>query len=347
MTWTFLPAKHLQQHAQEWDAWQAASTNTPFFETLFLVPLLDVFGRGDELLAFHRSNGQVDAATIVRPVGRMRWELFMPSQLPLGPWVCKPGDGAVQLADSLLRALPGLGLSLGLPQVDPRLVERPAHTDKTHVMDYIDTSFIDIEGSFDAYWDARGKNLRQNTRKQFNKLQSEGTAVSLDTVRDAAGVAEAMVHYGSLEGAGWKAESGTAILPDNDQGRFYRAMLENFCRAGRGRIVRYRFGEQVVAMDLCIDNGPMAVVLKTAYDESFRTVSPSTLMRHEEFRQWWEEGRFQRIEFYGKTMEWHTRWTEAQRRIFHFTAFRWAWLGKWRSRVKADKAAAETTQAGG
>jgi len=93
-------------------------------------------------------------------------------------------------------------------------------------------------------------------------------------------------------------------------------------------------------MNLRIDNGPLVVVLKTAYDESYRNVSPSVLMRHHEFKSWWNEGRYKRIEFYGKTMEWHTRWTAQQRLLYHATAYRWPWLRSVHDRLRARQAAA-------
>jgi hypothetical protein len=46
-------------------------------------------------------------------------------------------------------------------------------------------------------------------------------------------------------------------------------------------------------------------------------------MREEQFAQLWAEGRTKRIEFYGKVMEWHTRWTEQARTLYHATLFRW------------------------
>lgn len=61
---------------------------------------------------------------------------------------------------------------------------------------------------------------------------------TLTCVTDPAGVAAALADYGALESAGWKAGTGTAIHPDNAQGRFYRRMLEAFCTAilaGRSR----------------------------------------------------------------------------------------------------------------
>ena len=131
-----------------------------------------------------------------------------------------------------------------------------------------------------------------------------------------------MEHYGQLESAGWKAADGTAIHPDNAQGRFYRKMLENFCAIGRGRMYQSWFGDKVVAMDLCVHDAEVIVVLKTTYDESYKVVSPSTLMRQDEFHQLFAEEKFKRIEFYGKVMEWHTRWTENARPIYHANVYR-------------------------
>mgnify|MGYP000207779754 CR=1 FL=1 len=339
MTWTVVPAACLGEHAAAWDGLQTRTTDTPFLAADFLLPALAEFGTGRESLALHHRAGQLDAVALVRPVGRGLWETFQPSQLPLGAWVCAHDADLADLARRLLPSLPGLAMGLGLTQLDPRLNPRPAETASVRTLDYVETSFIDIEGSFDAYWDARGKNLRQNTRKQRNKLAADNTAVTLETITNPAEVAAALADYGRLEITGWKADGGTAIHPDNAQGRFYTAMLQRFCARGQGRIVRYRFGDETVAMDLCIDNGPLVVVLKTAYDERLKSVSPSTLMRQDEFAGWWGEGRFKRIEFYGKTMEWHTRWTATQRTLYHANVYRWPWLKGLHEQLQRRRAA--------
>ena len=265
MTWTLRPATDLQRLAPEWNALQRTTTDTPFLDTAFLVPLLAVWGQGDEKLALrHDATGALTLGTIVRPLGKGRWETFQPSQLPLGPWVCAASTPLADAATELMRVLPGLGLAVGLTQLDPRLHPRPADDETLRTLDYVSTSWVDIAGDFDAYWESRGKNLRQNTRKQRNKLEAEGLVTTLERIDTADDVAAALADYGRLESTGWKAGTGTAIHPDNEQGRFYRQMLENFCAQGHGRIYSYRFGEQVVAMDLCIDNGPVVVILKTA-----------------------------------------------------------------------------------
>jgi CelD/BcsL family acetyltransferase involved in cellulose biosynthesis len=335
MSWKLVPGTEFPTYAAAWDDLQRTTTNTPFLESAFIQPLLQVFGTGRELLALHQEPSGLSAAVLVKPLGLGRWETFQPSQLPLGACVVPSSQDVGALAHSLLRVLPGFALSLGFTQLDPRLHPRPTPSKSTRLQDYVNTSFVNVEGSFGDYWEARGKNLRQNTRKQRNKLQTEGTETKLDCERDAKGVSAALELYGGLEGAGWKADNGTAIRADNDQGRFYSAMLQNFCATGRGRIYRYWFGDRVVAMDLCIDNGPMVVILKTAYDESLKQLSPSVLMRQNQFEGWWVEGRYSRIEFYGKTMEWHTRWTADERGLYHLTAYRWSWIADARTFAKS------------
>lgn len=343
MSWQLLAIEHLTRHAQAWDDLQQRCGNVPFLETAFLLPALQEFGSGEELLALKSESGRLCAAAIVARSGLGRWQVFQPSQLPLGAWICSGETDVGAELESLLKALPGVSLVLSAPQLDSLLNPQPADKGKVRPQAYIDTGWVEVEGTFDAYWEARGKNLRQNTKKQHNKLQADGIEALLECLTAPAQVEQAMQDYGALESAGWKAADGTAIHPDNAQGRFYRQMLENFCRLGRGRIYRYRFGDKVVAMDLCIASGEKLVILKTAYDESYKAVSPSSLMRREQFQQIFASGLFKRIEFYGKVMEWHTRWTSLARPIYHMTIFRWTLLRSldtWRrSRTKGGESA--------
>ncbi len=324
MTWTIHPIARFADFSSQWDALVRSRPGTPFLESAFLQPMVANFGTGDEKLCLRHSSGQLCAAAIVQRERKGMWQTFQPSQLPLGAWVCEGKDDLVSACSALLRHLPGLSMGFGVTQLDSRIQPRPIDGPSVRTHDYIQTAWVDVEGSFDAYWEARGKNLRQNTRKQRNKLQAEGVQTRLECITAAQDVAKAIEDYGVLESAGWKAADGTAVHADNAQGRFYQKMFENFCAMGRGRIYRYWFGEKVVAMDLCIHDDTAIVILKTAYDESYKVVSPSTLMRQDEFQQLFEEQKFKRIEFYGKVMEWHTRWTDQTRSIYHANTYRHA-----------------------
>lgn len=324
--WEIVPIHRFSEYAAQWDALQRSCANLPFLDSAFLLPLLAEFGTGRELLALASRGGSPVAAAIVTRKRAGVWQTFQPSQLPLGAWVSDAQANLATLGKSLIHSLPGINLSLSLTQIDPQYQPRPDDGPCLRTMDYINTAWVDIDQAFDTYWEARGKNLKTNMRKQRVKLETENVAPCLECMTTPAAVAQAIADYGALESAGWKGKDGTAIHPDNAQGRFYQKMLENFCAQGRGRIYCYRFNDKVVAMDLCIETGDKIVILKTAYDESYKAVSPSTLMRQDEFRELFNEGRLKRIEFYGKVMEWHTRWTDHSRTLYHATIYRQALL---------------------
>jgi hypothetical protein len=283
----------------------------------FVAALLAEFGSGEELLAV--CGGTM---AIVRPHGRGSWATFQPAQAPLGMWIEEPGLDRRAAMASLLRALPGVGLVLGLTQLDPLLAPAPVDA-----IDYIQTARITVAGSFDDYWAGRGKNLRSNLKKQRTRLAADGVQLRLQVSTDPGDMMEAVRDFGRLESAGWKAGAGTAVHLNNAQGRFYHRMLAAFAARGAATVYRYWFGDQLVAMDLCIRQDDCIVVLKTTYDESVSKVfSPALLMREEAVRTLFEDGSTARIEFYGKVMEWHTRWTEEVRTLYHVNLYRWAAL---------------------
>ena len=332
MKWTLLPAASFRLHAARWDALRASGPAAPVLDSRFLAALLDAFGGGAELLALCEDDAGPVAAALLAPQGKGRWATFQPAQAPVGPWIQRPGLDTDALLAGLVRALPGCALLAGLTQCDPFLLPRPGGAGA----DYIDTARITIDRAFDAWWESRGKNLRANLRKQRNRLAAAGTATRLEVWRDAGHMAQAVADYGRLESTGWKGRAGTAVGAGNDQERFYRAMLEAFCAQGRGSVVRFFFGAELVAMDLCIEEGDCIVILKTAYDERVPAqYSPALLMREEACRGLFEAGGIRRIEFYGKVMEWHTRWTDEIRTMYHLNHYRWPVLARlqaWRRR---------------
>jgi CelD/BcsL family acetyltransferase involved in cellulose biosynthesis len=346
--WTRAPASALRQATQAWDALSAEAGDVPFLQSRFLLPLLEEFGDGQQELALCHQGKRLVAAALLQPQGLGRWATFQPSQLPLGAWLVAPGHDGELLARALLKQLSPTTLRLGLTQIDPQLCPRPAAGPRLATLDYIDTAWVDIDSDFDSYWEARGKNLRSNMRKQRSKLEADGEALCFDRLSSPEEVDAALIEYGRLETAGWKGSSGTAVHPDNAQGRFYGRMMRSFCAEGRAEIWRLRFGDKTVAMDLCIQSGSTLVILKTAFDPSYRTVSPAFLLKQEAFKQLFDEGRLRRIEFYGRLMEWHTRWTTNARTLYHVNADRWAWIPSLQrrlQRLRPSRTAAPSTSA--
>jgi CelD/BcsL family acetyltransferase involved in cellulose biosynthesis len=330
--WQLYPTTAFTQFVPEWDALVEDVEGPPFLSSAFLLPLLAQFGSGSEQLAICREGDAITGAALVARRSAGVWDTFQPSQLPLGPWLVRRGHDPVAIARALLHRLPGLALQLGLTQLDPRMYARPGGGEDASTLDYVQTAALAVDGTFDDYWAARGKNLRANMRKQRNRLLADGVVARFDVLTRPDDVAGAIDAYGRLESAGWKAATGTAIARDNAQGRFYRAMLENFCSLGRGRMYRLCFGDRVVAMDLCIEGGDVQVVLKTTYDETISNLSPAFLLREEELRKHFTDRRVRRVEFFGKVMDWHLQWTRDTRMVYHVNITRFPRLARLRAR---------------
>jgi hypothetical protein len=333
MPWQFHPITTFAQHSRDWDRLAEATGGVPFLTSRFLGPALTHLATGSERLALCVEAGEAKAMTIVVRRAPGVWQTFQPSQLPLGPWVMSADDSIYGRANALLRGLPGWAVRLGVTQLDPAIYPRPPASGTAATVDYIETAFVEVAGTFEDYWSERGKNLRANMKKQRRKLAADGVAARFEVLTRPQEMAEAVASYGRLESAGWKAAGGTAISAENVQGRFYRTMLEAFCEAGRGRVYRLCFDDRVVAVDLCIDGGDMEVVLKTTYDETVKSLSPASLLREEEFASVFREHRVQRVEFFGRMMEWHTHWARQSRMLYHLNVSRFAWLDRVRSIV--------------
>ena len=329
MKWRIYPAARFDAMSPHWAALHGAGPAAPMLAPAFVSALLAEFAGDNALLALCEDSDGPCAAAVLAPQGPGRWASFQPAQAPLGLWLQRPGLDTGLVLAGLARALPGFALHVALTQCDPLLLARPADGGGARSLDYIATARIDIVGGFDDYWNARGKNLRGNLKKQRKRLATDGVATRLDIATQADEMAAAVADYGRLESAGWKARGGTAVDAGNAQGRFYTRMLEALAREGGARAYRYWFGGQLVAMDLCILERDTIVILKTAYDESVAsTLSPALLMREEACRGLFEERRFARIEFYGRVMEWHTRWTDQVRTLYHLNHYRWPALAR-------------------
>jgi CelD/BcsL family acetyltransferase involved in cellulose biosynthesis len=325
LTWENLPASALQQRADiglEWNRLNAARGDLPFLSADAIGIALEVFGDGRERLLIGRS-GAVVAMLVLVPQSRLQWSTFQPSQIPLGAWVAKPDLSATALANSLIKNQLGLCLVLSITQIDPSLAPRGVDSANSEHSDYIDTGWVDIEGSFEQYWSARGKNLRQNMRKQRNKLAAEGMNTCMKVWVEPEQMAPALARYAALESAGWKSAHGTAINADNDQGRFYTRLFESAAARGEAVVYEYLLDDRSVAMNLCLRRSGVLVVLKTTYDESIKSLSPAFLLREEELKSIFTEARIRRIEYYGRLMDWHTKLTEQKRTLYHLTAYRW------------------------
>lgn len=329
-----MPISKFGEMEASWRHLHRSLGKTPLLDPLFIKPLIDEFGSGEEILALHGPPDTPTAMTILCKKNRFAWQTFQPANAPLGIWMNRSEVGLERLSEELLRALPGPALILGLSQRDPDLAPRPSRSKRLRTGDYIRTARIDIEGTYEAYWSARSKNLKRNMKRQLNRLDREGKTHRLEGIRSPEAMRAAVADYARLESAGWKEAAGSAVHLDNPQGNFYTKILEGFGRNGEAIVYRYFYDERLVATDLCLTRDKVLIILKTTHDESQKGTSPAHLMRHEVIQNAFRTQAISRIEFYGPVHDWHLRWTEDVRTLYHVNCYRSAllpylheWLG--------------------
>ena len=332
IAWHRADARNLvgdQTLRQHWDALNQGPPELPFLSAAAVVAAIECFGQGTEQLVWATTQGQVRFMAVLAAQGRWRWATFQPSQIPLGCCVAGREWPLQTWAELLLKSGQlGWALALSFTQIDPLCCPKLADGASNFHEDYVHTAWLDIEGSFDEYWAGRGKNLRQNLRKQRNKLATDQVVPTIKFLQLPEQIVPAIGRYGAMESLGWKSDQGTAIHPDNAQGRFYIRLLTEAAAQGQALITEYSFNERPVAMNLGLMSGGVWVVLKTTYDETVgKALSPSSLLREEELQALFAGSLpVQRIEYYGRVMEWHTKLTDKQRALYHLTSYRWPWV---------------------
>jgi CelD/BcsL family acetyltransferase involved in cellulose biosynthesis len=112
---------------------------------------------------------------------------------------------------------------------------------------------------------------RKKLRQQRRRLAEKGSLESR-VVRNA------LEQFLTLEAAGWKGRQGTALLNSEADAAFARAMVENLARCGEASVHALYLDDRPVSMQIVLRAGPAAFTWKTAYDESWRDVSPGMLL---------------------------------------------------------------------
>lgn len=328
MSWKFEPAANAFAAQRElWDSFNASGASHLLLDSGFVAPLIKHFSDRPALLG-HNANSSVSGVGLFVALGKGRWQTFQPSQAPVGLLLLRNPDTTGEALQSVTRQLPGYALELGVLQQDPdySAVRIPESRPGLERLEYIQTARITMTGTFEEYWKQRGSNLRHNLARRRRRMAEKNLVGQLIARRSPGEIADAIREYGRLESAGWKAQDGTAVDADNAQGRFYREIFEHFAERGEATIYQFVVDEKVVASDLCLHRNGMMIVLKTAYDEALNEYSPALMMREDIMKQLFAENQIRVVEFYGRVMDWHRRWTEEVRSMYHVNCLRHLWV---------------------
>jgi Acetyltransferase (GNAT) domain len=127
---------------------------------------------------------------------------------------------------------------------------------------------------------AGGAKLRKDMGRMAKGLSKHGD-VRLLSARSPDDIKDGMELFLALEGSGWKARRGTAILSDVRDAAFFRCLSRALGRQGQMTLHLLEAGHRVASTGLVLTSGDHAWYVKTSHDEALARYSPGALLSHQ------------------------------------------------------------------
>ena len=334
--WQLFPASAFSEYTEQWDKLnQQLYQCHPLLDSRFVGALLKHFGNQQILLAVYPANAKQNGNLLLLQPKRLGyWSSFIPSQAQIASLLCSYPQALQQLFTSL----PGLPVAIDL------LCQDPLYTFHSQVLKHIETFVhvntinIDLAETFNHFWQQRSKNLQQNLKRYFNRLNKNGISYGLKIFSKPDDLLHALQRYGELETKSWKGGAGTAINSQNKQGRFYDEVLGSFASTSQAEIVELYLDDQLAASRINLLNKNILIILKTTYDETLSNYAPGRLLLYLLIEREFTLKRVQHIEFYTNATADQLSWSTGQRNIGHVTIYRSATIQRIAKSLRSVKA---------
>lgn len=303
---------------QNWDRLNRLYNDAhPMLDSRFVRPLIKHFPAKLEVLSCQQA-GKIIALLLVQNKGRGVVSVFAPSQAQIS--LCLVPEKLD--IKSLLSALRLQNLRLDCWFVDPLFQQSILGCGSFSSRKLASINMdIKINGTFEAYWSERSKNLRKGLKRYLNKIEEQFDDFQFKVIDQPEAIAASVEDYGRLESLGWKSETGTSIHPDNTQGHFYKAMMEDFAARDNAIVFEIRLGKRLVASRLCIFNEDCLIILKTTFDETLKEYAFGRVLLYKALCYLFESKITRRVDFYTNATQDQLRWATDQRAQYHVSHY--------------------------
>lgn len=306
--------------APEWDA--LAAGGDPFSDWSWFDAWWRAFGAGRrlEVCTLREGDQLLGAYALCRSGAGLRG--LANSQTPAFRPVARDALALAQISDAVRRAAPQLELPV-LPGDEP--AHRAMH-DCVRAAGGLDFAVVqkrspitDTRGSFEEYRKPRKGQWREMERRSRKAARDHHASFSLI---EPATDFEALLEEGLvLEAAGWKGRAGTAILSSSPTADFFRDVARAAARRGELRFSTLRLDGVLAAFDLALVTRGRYFLLKTAYDESARSLAPGLVLRRAVIEECFS-AHLDAHEFLGIDMAWKRLFATEYRDHVRYRAYR-------------------------
>ena len=184
------------------------------------------------------------------------------------------------------------------------------------------SKYIALGASYDETTSLISGKFKRNLRRKANKLEKSG-AIEYATYDDPTEVEKAYETFLEVEANSWKGHEGTrtAVVLDELQCNFYRALVSRFARTGQTRIDVMTVAGKPVAAQLGVVSGDTLHLLKIAYDEAYRNTGPGGLLLNRTLANYSGHSQIKNISFVTGA-RWNDDWAPRVNGVYTLSVFR-------------------------
>lgn len=293
----------------EWDALVAARRD-PFGSAEWIACWWDAFGGSadDAFALVARRDGELAGGLPLLRDGR-RLCAMVNDHTPLFRVVAADEEARRALLDAALSAAPG-GLRLPAVPSDDE-VARGGYAPLRATRPAAVAPIVDTTGPFEA-WRAESKQRWGAPLERFRRKMGREHELEIVVNRTPDDLEDELRRGFAVEGSGWKARAGTAIVSSPETERFYRDIAHAF--AGRGELAcsSLSLDGRMVAWDLSLLHSHRVWLLKTGFDEEHRRFAPGLVLRLSVIEDCFERG-LEAHELLGSIDHWKSKFATSQR----------------------------------
>lgn len=304
----------LEEAAPEWDELADRAGAHPFVRPGWIGAWLRAFGSGRLELLTLRRDGRLAA---VLPLLRRRGALVSPTNwhTPLGGVLAEDDEARRELVAAALASRPrslSLAFLAGGGEVRAAAEQaRYAVVDET----LLRSPTLALTGDWESYLAGRNAKQTKQLARRRRKLAERGE-LALEVDEGVERLEEGLV----VEGSGWKAERGTAILSRPETAAFYREVAAWAAARGTLRLFFLRVGGRPAAFQYTLLDGGSLYSLKVGYDVELRAYAPGQQIASD-ILEWSFRNGVQRFEFLGGEEPQKLHWTDEVRELRRVQAF--------------------------
>ncbi|MFH2138141.1 MAG: GNAT family N-acetyltransferase [Candidatus Omnitrophota bacterium] len=181
--------------------------------------------------------------------------------------------------------------------------------------------FIDVNETWEAYWNARSRELTRAVKRKEKKIAKLGE-LKFSVISEAENIEAIINDCFRLESLAWKGDAGTAVISKENIKNFYFDYLKTAYKNNWLRIYLLELNNRKIAFEIAIEFRDEIFAMKIGYDPEFVKYSPGILLRKNTLEYIFKTGRITRYDFLGPFYEWKQLWTKKCPLYYRLVIFR-------------------------